>query len=223
MSTVSLPSKQLLLLGSAGSQRADRLRIVERCAGALAFACCAPVVAGAAIAVRALSGRSPFIAHKRVGLHGAEFWMLKLRTMWDDDRRPENSALLVERVDSPEVPELKDGCDLRVTSPFAATLRKFSIDELPQLLHVASGRMSFVGPRPITLPEMEAYYGEAAATVLQLRPGITGLWQIMGRNRLTYAQRKRLDLMLVKRWSAGLCIAILLRTPARVISGRDAY
>jgi lipopolysaccharide/colanic/teichoic acid biosynthesis glycosyltransferase len=222
MSTAWLSSKQFIILEPARNAHADDRNITERCAGALALACCSPVLAAAALAVRALSGRSPFIAHKRVGLHGAEFWMLKLRTMWDGSPRS-CASTLVEYLEAPDVPPQKHGVDIRVTSSFAALLRKFSIDELPQLLHVASGKMSFVGPRPITRSEMNTYYGGAAAEVLRVRPGITGLWQVLGRNRLSYEQRRRLDLILVRNWSARLCIAILLRTPARVISGRDAY
>ena len=98
-----------------------------------------------------------------------------------------------------------------------------SLDEMPQLVHVIRGEMSLVGPRPITRAELDAYYGNAAAEVLSLRPGITGLWQVMGRNRLTYAQRRRLDLWLVRRASPRLFFAILARTVPRVLSGRGAY
>lgn len=198
------------------------MEAAERVAAGLALLCCAPVLIGSAIAVRTLSGRCPLVAHKRVGVGGDEFWMLKLRTMWGGDDGP-RAGRLVEYLDTPVVPDRKGDRDPRVTSRFAALLRRYSIDEMPQLVHVLSGRMSLVGPRPLTRCELDAHYGPEAREVLRRRPGMTGLWQVLGRSRLSYAQRKRLDLMLVRNWSVGLWSAILLRTPVRVLSGRDAY
>lgn len=83
--------------------------------------------------------------------------------------------------------------------------------------------MSLVGPRPITIEEIESYYGSSADEVLSVRPGLTGLWQVMGRSRLSYARRKRFDLLLVRRGSASLYFQILLRSLSGVLSGRDAY
>lgn len=83
--------------------------------------------------------------------------------------------------------------------------------------------MSFVDPRPLTPAELATHYREDAAEVLELKPGLTGLWQVIGRNRLTYRQRRRLDLLLVRKFSPCLYFAILVRTPARVCSGRDAW
>ena len=108
-------------------------------------------------------------------------------------------------------------------SRFAAFCRRYSLDELPQLYHVARGEMSLVGPRPITLLELNEYYGASAAEVISLRPGLTGLWQVKGRNRLSYARRKRLDLFFVRNGSAGLYFQILLRSVSGVLSGRGAY
>ena len=108
-------------------------------------------------------------------------------------------------------------------SRFAAFLRKFSIDELPQLLHVLRGDMSLVGPRPLTRAELAKYYGEYATEIIQIQPGLTGLWQIRGRNRLSYRQRRRLDLFLVRRFGWLLYLKVLLCTPARVLTGRDAW
>ncbi len=121
------------------------------------------------------------------------------------------------------MPGSKASRDARVNSRFAAFCRRYSLDELPQLYHVARGEMSLVGPRPITLVELEDHYGACAEEVLSLRPGLTGLWQVMGRSRLTYARRKRLDLLLVRRASASLYFRILLRSIPCVLSGRDAY
>jgi lipopolysaccharide/colanic/teichoic acid biosynthesis glycosyltransferase len=188
---------------------------------ALALGPCLPVISVAGLVIRVLSGRSPLVAHRRVGLNGEQFWMLKLRTMWDG-RATGHDPLLIEYLDGPPIPVSKRGRDPRVTSRFAALCRKFSIDELPQLIHIVAGRMSFVGPRPLTPEELETHYGESASEVLQASPGITGLWQVLGRNRLTYRQRRRLDLFFVRKRCFALSAWILLRTPARVLSGRDS-
>jgi len=121
------------------------------------------------------------------------------------------------------VPKIKIGTDRRVTSRFAYFCRRYSIDELPQLWHVTTGEMSLVGPRPVTKAEWDRYYGDASAEVLQLRPGITGLWQIHGRNRLTYGQRRRLDIFLARHYCVWLYVRILGRTVPQVLSGRNAW
>jgi lipopolysaccharide/colanic/teichoic acid biosynthesis glycosyltransferase len=83
--------------------------------------------------------------------------------------------------------------------------------------------MSLVGPRPLTRGELAKYYGECAREVVQIQPGLTGLWQIRGRNRLSYRQRRRLDVFLVRRFCLLLYLKVLLCTPARVLTGRDAW
>ncbi len=206
--------------GAIRRARGGKPGVAERLAAAAALTVSLPVIAAACAVVRWLSGRSPLVAHLRVGLNGEPFWMLKLRTMWNGPGPGEGPRLVERLAGAP--PGLKRGRDARVTSGFAALCRKFSIDELPQLIHVASGRMSFVGPRPLTAEELEAYYGESAAEVLEVAPGMTGLWQVLGRNRLSYAQRRRLDVFFVRKRSPGLYAWILLRTPGRVLSGRDA-
>ncbi|HTF67062.1 MAG TPA: sugar transferase, partial [Edaphobacter sp.] len=88
---------------------------------------------------------------------------------------------------------------------------------------VVRGQMSFVGPRPITRLEIDKFYGDCAEELLSLRPGLTGLWQLMGRSRLSYAARRELDLLFVRRASAGLYFSILLKTVPRVLTGTGAY
>ena len=117
----------------------------------------------------------------------------------------------------------KTRTDDRVASRFAAWCRRYSVDEIPQLLHIISGKMSFVGPRPITRAELEIFYGSSMAEILSLRPGLTGLWQVMGRSHLSYRQRRRLDLWFVRRASPKLFAAILLRTVPQVFRGFGAY
>jgi lipopolysaccharide/colanic/teichoic acid biosynthesis glycosyltransferase len=195
-------------------------RFLERICAGLILILLSPLITAVAVSVTILSRRSPFIAHRRVGRYGAHFWMLKIRTMWDG--KPAPGWRWIEYLRETEVPAFKGRSDPRVTSRLAAIYRRFSIDELPQLLHVFAGEMRFVGPRPITSAEWDAYYGRPAEEVLSVPPGLTGLWQIRGRNRLTYQQRRRLDLFYVRHCGPRLDWMILLRTPLRVLCGRDS-
>jgi len=196
---------------------------LERVFAAALLMLCLPLLAIAALAIVFLSGKSPLVAHRRVGRYGASLWVLKLRTMWHSGARLDLPRRLVEHLAETTVPEVKAGSDPRVSSRFAAWLRRFSIDELPQLVHVLRGEMSLVGPRPLTRAELAKYYGECALEIVQMQPGLTGLWQIRGRNRLSYRQRRRLDLFLVRRFGWLLYLKVLLCTPVRVLTGRDAW
>jgi lipopolysaccharide/colanic/teichoic acid biosynthesis glycosyltransferase len=182
-----------------------------------------PGLALAALTIVLLSRRSPLIAHTRVGKGGREIRVLKLRTMWGAADSGLRRAWFVEHLPDQPVPELKTPGDPRVPNAFAAACRKYSIDELPQLWHVARGDLSLVGPRPVTSSELAEHYGPEAGEVLGLNPGLTGLWQIMGRDSLSYRQRRRLDLFLVHHRSFRLYAFILLATIPKVITGRDAW
>jgi lipopolysaccharide/colanic/teichoic acid biosynthesis glycosyltransferase len=194
---------------------------LEPLAGAIGLIVLMPVIAALAAVIALLSRRSPLVRHTRVGWRGAPLRMLKLRTMWDRNRAP-SSIFAIEEVRD-YVPELKNAPDPRVTSRFAAWCRRHSLDELPQFYHVLIGEMSIVGPRPITREELDRYYGSSAREVLSHRPGLVGLWQVMGRNHLTYARRRRLDLLLVRRASATLYVRILVRAISKVLGGHGAY
>ncbi len=196
--------------------------VFERLVAAGALALALPVLLPAALAVTLLSGRSPLVAHQRVGFRGRRFWMLKLRTMWNGPRGGGWPGL-VEYIAAEGLPEPKQGADPRVTSRLARLLRRYSIDELPQLLHVVSGRMALVGPRPLVAAELETYYGADAEEVLSVKPGITGLWQVCGRSRLNYDERRRLDLYLVRHCSTRLYLRILARTIPVVVLARDSW
>jgi exopolysaccharide production protein ExoY len=198
------------------------LRWSERVAAGIAFTAVAPALGATMLAVRVLSRRSPLIAHRRLGLNGEPFWIIKIRTMWDRSVA-QGAPVWIEYLSDTDVPVSKGAPDPRVTSRLAAFCRRYSIDELPQLLQVVTGRLSLVGPRPLTPAELEAYYGVDSAEVLSVRPGLTGLWQVLGRNRLTYAQRRRLDLFYLRKFGLGLYLRIVLRTPGRILSGRDAW
>ena len=172
-----------------------------------------------------LSRRTPFIAHLRVGQEGKAFWVLKFRTMWGDSPAQDTlpSRVMVEHVMTQALPTKKRKHDPRVANGFAAFCRKYSIDELPQLWHVIRGEMALVGPRPLTPEELATYYHSAATEILQMRPGLTGLWQVRGRSRLSYRQRLRFDLFMVRNWSIRLHAGILLATIPRVLLGKDAW
>jgi exopolysaccharide production protein ExoY len=184
---------------------------VERVGAAGLALILAPLFAFLAITILVLSRRPPFVTHTRAGRFGQPFRMLKFRTMWGQD------------LASDVLPDIKPLDDPRVTSRFARRCRCYSLDELPQLLHVVSGTMALVGPRPLTRREFELHYGKDSAEILTARPGLTGLWQVMGRSRLTYRQRRRLDLFLVRHPSVSLRARILLRTIPQVFEGKNAW
>jgi lipopolysaccharide/colanic/teichoic acid biosynthesis glycosyltransferase len=196
----------------------------ERFVAAALLVLLLPVLALSALLVAVLSRRSPWIAHRRIGQGGRSFWVVKLRTMWTPGLREPGKFQLVEKLSAAvALPEPKTPADARVTSRFAAWCRKYSIDECPQFWHVLRGEMALIGPRPLTASEIQVYYGPSAAELLTRKPGITGLWQIKGRSRLTYPQRRRLDLFLIRRWSFGLYLKVLLATIPRILTGRDAW
>jgi lipopolysaccharide/colanic/teichoic acid biosynthesis glycosyltransferase len=194
--------------------------ICERLAAIALLLVALPLLAVCAIVLWLRSGRPPLIAHRRVGWRGTPLRMLKLRTMWGGAAR---CGGWIEHIDDDRGPELKSAEDSRVSCRFARFCRRHSIDELPQLWHVISGEMSLVGPRPITERELRRHYGVHAAEILQVKPGLAGLWQISGRDRLTYAERCRLDLRLVRERSVALYCAILWRTLPEVFSGENSW
>jgi exopolysaccharide production protein ExoY len=193
----------------------------ERTVAFVAFVLLLPFLAAVAGLTFLLSGSAPLVAHRRLGRNGVPFWMLKFRSMWGGGGG--KGSGLIEQLPEERVPEQKAASDPRVTSRFAAFCRKHSIDELPQLWHVVRGDMSLVGPRPVTPMEWNEYYGAAAAEVLKLKPGISGLWQTLGRNRLTYRQRRRLDIFLARHYCLLLYLRILGNTIPQVLAGRDAW
>jgi exopolysaccharide production protein ExoY len=196
------------------------VEVCERLAAAVLLAVLGPLVLACAAVVAWASGRSPFIAHRRVGWRGETLWMIKLRTMWD--RESAGSRLWVERV-AAEATERKEAADPRIGNGFARFCRRHSIDEIPQLWHVARGEMSLVGPRPLTRLELNLYYGRESTELLRIKPGLAGLWQISGRNRLTYRQRKELDLRYVRERSLTMYLGILARTIPEVARGANSW
>jgi lipopolysaccharide/colanic/teichoic acid biosynthesis glycosyltransferase len=156
---------------------------------------------------------------QRVGRYGNHFTMLKFRTMRQDAEREQD--LLAHLNHNSDGMLFKVREDPRVTR-VGSVLRRYSLDELPQLLNVLSGDMSLVGPRPPLPAEVEGYTQEVKRRLL-VKPGLTGLWQISGRSDLSWDDAVRLDLGYVDNWSLGLDLAILLRTGPAVVRGTGAY
>jgi exopolysaccharide production protein ExoY len=206
---------------SASDANWQAIAVFERCAALVLLVLATPVIALSALVLWMLSGRAPFIAHRRVGWQGTELWMLKLRTMWDPDDSPPRRW--IEHIDDETGPSLKGARDPRVRSRFARFCRRHSLDELPQLWHVLTGEMSLVGPRPMTARELRRHYGADTAEILSVKPGLAGLWQVSGRNRLTYPERRRLDLRLVRERNLAMYFGILLRTVPEIVSGENSW
>jgi exopolysaccharide biosynthesis polyprenyl glycosylphosphotransferase len=201
-----------------GGARMFLKTVFDRVLGSLLLVAALPLVLTIAVAVR-LSSRGPVLFRQvRVGVDGRRFTMLKFRSMVPDaeDRRPALGDL-----DDGNGMLFKIREDPRVTR-VGALLRRFSLDELPQLINVLRGDMSLVGPRP-PLPEEVAGYDGDAARRLRVRPGMTGLWQVSGRSDLSWEESLRLDLRYVDNWSLALDLSILWRTWRAVIRGSGAY
>jgi exopolysaccharide production protein ExoY len=197
--------------------------VAERAAGLILLAAAAPVLSLAAMTLTALSRRSPFVAHLRVGQDQAPFWVLKLRTMWTAGPAQHGERGWVERIIAEPEEDGKSARDGRVSSRVAAFCRRHSIDELPQLWHVFRGAMSLVGPRPLTGGEVARYYGVHAGELLSRKPGLTGLWQVSGRSSVRFPERAALDLQLVRSLTASVYLKILFRTIPALIHGRGAW
>lgn len=176
-----------------------------------------------ALLIKATSKGPVFYGHKRVGRYGKTIKVLKFRSMYKDAdvRLKEILACNEEaRKEWETYYKLKD--DPRITS-IGKFLRKTSLDELPQIFNVIKGEMSFVGPRPVIQDEIDKYYKELASYYYMVRPGITGLWQISGRNDIDYDTRVTKDSWYVLNWSIWLDIVILFKTPGAVLQKKGAY
>lgn len=178
----------------------------------------APVLLFAAVRVRSHDGGPVFFRQVRVGRHGQVFDCLKFRTMVLD-AEAQLAALQASAGFSGGLFKMAD--DPRITRP-GAILRRFSIDELPQLINVFRGEMSLIGPRPPLPREVESY-PRIAHRRLRVRPGLTGLWQVSGRSDLSFEEAIRLDLYYVDNWSMLQDLSILARTAGAVVRSRGAY
>jgi exopolysaccharide biosynthesis polyprenyl glycosylphosphotransferase len=176
-----------------------------------------PVLLIAALAIRLTSPGSILFKQERIGLNGRIFTLYKFRTMIDNAHELRGEVNHLNEMTGP-VFKAKD--DPRVT-PIGRWLRKFSLDEVPQLWNVLKGDMSLVGPRP-PIPEEVASYHRWHRRRLSMKPGLTCLWQVSGRNDIDFDRWMQLDLQYIDNWSPSLDLKILLRTIPAVLSGKGA-
>jgi lipopolysaccharide/colanic/teichoic acid biosynthesis glycosyltransferase len=202
-------------------------RVMDIIGSLLALIICAPLLVTIALAIKVSSKGPVFFKQKRVGHYGKVFTFLKFRSMHINNdpsvHREYVANLIAGR--AVRLPSNGDGDgvykltnDKRITR-VGKLLRRSSLDELPQLLNVLKGDMSLVGPRPAIPYEVASYQTWHRRRILEVKPGITGLWQVNGRNRIKFDEMVRLDLQYAKGWSPWLDIKILLRTPRAVFRG----
>lgn len=216
-STISATTTQASFVASGGYKR-----VLDVAVSATAIVLFLPVFATVALAVKLCDGGPVLFRHRRVGLGGRTFYCLKFRTMNVDAEARLKEHLLADPLAAEEwntTRKLKK--DPRL-SAIGDSLRRSSIDELPQLINVLRGDMSLVGPRPVVVEEL-AHYGRDASHYLSVRPGLTGAWQVSGRNDVSYAERVRLDTEYCMTWSIAKDFQIMLRTIPALFSGRGSY
>jgi len=170
------------------------------------------------VAVRLTSSGPAFYRQTRVGVDGVPFTMWKIRSMYVDAEVRKDALLTLNDRDGLM---FKMHDDPRIT-PVGRLLRRYSIDELPQLWNVVRGDMSIVGPRPPLPAEVDEYH-DAVNRRLRVRPGLTGLWQVSGRADLPWDESVKLDLRYVDNWSLAMDLMILWKTGRAVIGGNGAY
>uniref|UniRef100_A0A7C3MP28 Sugar transferase n=1 Tax=Dictyoglomus thermophilum TaxID=14 RepID=A0A7C3MP28_DICTH len=192
--------------------------IIDIVLGTIGLIVFSPLFIIIAILIKLDSEGPIFYKHLRVGRYGKPFYLWKFRTMYKEadkilDKYPELKKEFEK--------EFKLKKDPRITR-IGKFLRKFSLDEIPQIFNILKGEMSIVGPRPVTFKELEKY-GEYKDEVLRVKPGLTGLWQVSGRSNLGYARRIALDLYYIQNWSLLLDIKIILKTIPAVFLGKGAY
>jgi exopolysaccharide biosynthesis polyprenyl glycosylphosphotransferase len=192
--------------------------LFDRVSAAVAVVFLAPLFAAIAVAVRCADRGPAFFCQTRVGKDGHVFILYKFRTMVVGAER--QKELLAEHNEA-DGALFKMRRDPRVTR-VGAFLRRWSLDELPQLINVLSGDMSLVGPRP-ALPEEAAQHGGHMLRRLMVKPGMTGLWQVSGRSDLPWEEAVRLDVRYVENWSFALDLQIIWKTGSAVLDGRGAY
>ncbi|MGW2782268.1 sugar transferase [Streptomyces populi] len=214
---LGIPLLRVSMPTFTGGRRAVKV-VVDRLGAALLILLFAPLMLVVALLVLLDSRGGAFYRQRRVGKNGREFTILKFRTMvvGAHKARAELAGL-----DEGAGLLFKVRRDPRVTR-VGAVLRRYSIDELPQLFNVLAGSMSLVGPRP-PLPEESAAYGPDIRRRLLVKPGLTGLWQISGRSDLSWEEAVRLDLRYVEDWSLALDTVILWKTLRAVLYGQGAY
>jgi exopolysaccharide production protein ExoY len=210
-------------VGSTGAiaRRVDVYRVLDVVLSLAALLFLAPIFLFVAVVVRLQDGGSALFAHERIGQGARTFKCLKFRSM-----RPDSDARLHQLLASDPQARIEWARDHKLRSdpritPLGGFLRRSSLDELPQFLNVLRGEMSLVGPRPIVEAEV-ARYGRYFACYCANKPGITGLWQISGRNDVGYRRRVAMDVIYARRRTVCLYLWILMATAPAVLLRRGA-
>ena len=212
------PKVVLSAENASRSESSVAKRLMDFAIAAVGLVCVSPIMLATAVAIK-LSDRGPILHRRRcVGLNGRDFDAFKFRSMRvDADEILKSDPELKRRFEQ----NFKLQSDPRITA-VGRFIRKTSIDELPQLWNILIGDMSAVGPRMITRPELEKY-GEFAQLLITVKPGLTGFWQVEGRQKTSYEQRVQMDIHYIKNWSLLFDLRVLLRTPAKVLKAEGAY
>jgi exopolysaccharide biosynthesis polyprenyl glycosylphosphotransferase len=194
--------------------------VVDRVLAVVLVLLALPVLLAVAVGVKLTSPGPVLFTQNRIGARGEVFRMFKFRTMvvnaeellgqMAQDEGHEVNTVLFKKKDDPRITRI------------GKVLRRYSVDEVPQLLNVIRGDMSLIGPRPPLAAEVEKYESDAMRR-LRVQPGLTGLWQVSGRSDLTWEESLRLDLWYVDNWSFVLDLQILVRTARAVLRGQGAY
>ncbi|MGA9673465.1 MAG: sugar transferase [Terracidiphilus sp.] len=205
-------------------------RVMDIAGSGLMLVLCGPLLIVIALAIKATSKGPVLFRQQRVGQYGQHFTFLKFRSMHVDNNHSVHQEFVTKLIAGEAKKDLSKGNggavykltnDKRITR-VGKFLRRTSLDELPQFLNVLKGEMSLVGPRPPIPYEVAAYQTWHRRRVLEVKPGITGLWQVTGRSRVSFDEMVRLDLRYATSWSPWLDFKILMRTPIAVIKGAGA-
>jgi lipopolysaccharide/colanic/teichoic acid biosynthesis glycosyltransferase len=205
-------------------------RAIDIVGGTLLALLCLPFCVLIALLVKATSKGPVLFRQQRVGQHGKQFTFLKFRSMDVDNDHSVHKEFVTQMITREldrDKSERNQGVykltsDKRITR-LGKFLRRTSLDELPQFINVLRGDMSLVGPRPPIPYELAAYQTWHRRRLLEVKPGITGLWQVTGRSTVDFDEMVRLDLRYATSWTPWLDLRILIRTPAAVIKGSGAY
>lgn len=206
-------------------------RIIDMMGSAALLLLCAPLFMVIAAAIKLTSKGPVFFRQQRVGRYGKTFTFLKFRSMYMNNDNSVHKEYVTRLIGANCGKEKQNGGpsnvfkltnDKRIT-PLGKILRRTSLDELPQFINVLAGDMSLVGPRPPIPYELAAYQTWHRRRLLGVKPGITGLWQVLGRSSVHFDDMVRLDLRYASTWTPWLDIKILMRTPSAVIKGSGAY
>jgi exopolysaccharide biosynthesis polyprenyl glycosylphosphotransferase len=201
----------------SGASRVAK-RVLDLTLSVVGLIVISPILLIVAILIKSFDRGSVLYTQKRIGQNNKEFDVYKFRTMYEGSHE-HRAQVMAETNKDPRL--AKDPQDPRITKP-GLLLRRWSIDEIPQIINVLKGEMSLVGPRPPLAEEVNQYEKSETRRLL-VKPGLTGLWQVSGRSELDWEDAVRLDLYYVENWSLALDILIIIRTAAAVWRGEGAY